>query len=104
MEIVYKHPLDAADALARLKALGEYLDRRHGIKVTWASDQKATFSGKYMVVRIEGDLTLEPGVAHFKGKDPGFLWRKKASEYIEEKLAMYLDPKTPLDKLPRGPS
>jgi len=103
MEIVFKYKVTEADALARLHALGEYFGNKHGIKVTWDGDKKASFDGKYLVVRIEGDLTLEPGVVHFKGKDPGSLWRKKASSYIEEKLAMYLDPATPLDQLPRGP-
>ena len=102
MEIEKKFTFDEAEALARLKALGEYLDNKHGIKVTWENDRRAVFSGKYMVVKIEGELALAPGVARFKGKDPGFLWRKRATEYIEEKLATYLDPKNPIDKLPRG--
>ena len=102
MEIEYKHTLPDPEALARLRALGEYLGNKHGIKVTWNGDQKASFNGKYLVVKIEGDLTLEAGVARFKGKDPGFLWRKKASDYIHDKLAAYLDPKTPLDQLPRS--
>ena len=102
MEIDYKHALADADALARLKALGDYLAHKHGIQVTWENDQKAVFHGKYLVVRIDGELTLEPGAAHFHGKDPGFLWRKKASDYIRGKLEAYLDPATALDDLPRS--
>ena len=32
MEIDYRHSLEEADARARLHALGEYLDNRHGIQ------------------------------------------------------------------------
>jgi hypothetical protein len=38
----------------------------------------------------------------FRGEDPGFLWRRKASDYIEGKLEKYLDAKVPIGDLPRG--
>ena len=56
--------------------------------------------GKYLLVRIEGDLSLGSGRARFHGEDPGFLWRKKATEYIKNKLESYLDPKATLAELP----
>jgi hypothetical protein len=102
MQIDYKHGLTDDDARARLDALGEYLSNKHGIKIGWIDAKKATFSGKYMVVKIDGHLTLETGLVKFRGEDPGFLWRKKATSYIEEKLAKYLDPKVALADLPRG--
>lgn len=102
MEIDYRHDLPEADARARLEALGEYLHNRHGIKVDWIDANRATFSGKYMVVKIDGELSMGPGIARFRGKDPGFLWRKRAVDYIEGKLKVYLDGGTPLDQLPRG--
>ena len=100
MEIEYPYTLSDDDARARLELLGTYLTNRHGIKVTWSDPTKARFSGKYLLVRIEGDLSLGGGKAHFKGEDPGFLWRKKATEYIKEKLEKYLDPKTEASTLP----
>lgn len=100
MEIDYKHELPLDDARARLEVLGEYLHNRHGIKVTWTGD-RARFVGKYMVVKIDGEMTLDAGMVKFRGEDPGFLWRKKASEYIQGKLKAYLDPKTTLADLPR---
>jgi len=102
MEIDFKHELTPADARARLEVLGEYLLNRHGIKVTWTDDGRARFHGKYMVVKIEGEMRCEPGLVKFRGEDPGFLWRKKATEYIGGKLKAYLDPKTTLADLPRG--
>jgi hypothetical protein len=102
MEIDYRHSLADDEARARLQVLGEYLTNRHGIKVAWLDPNRAKFSGKYLVVKIEGELTMAPGIARFRGEDPGFLWRRKASDYIEGKLVKYLDPKVPIGELPRG--
>ena len=65
------------------------------------SDDQAKISGKYMIVTIEGTLSLEPGQAKFQGKDPGMLWRGKAQEYLLHKLGKYLDPAVTADALPR---
>lgn len=93
--------LTPEDAKARLTALGDYLQTKHGIAVTWNGDS-ASVKGKYLIVAIEGTLAFAGGKAVFEGKDPGFLWRGKAKDYLAEKLAKYLDPKTPLDILVRG--
>jgi hypothetical protein len=92
MEIDFQYSLPDTDAKSRLELLGEYLANKHGIKVTWVDDQRAKFSGKYLVVKIDGELTLKNGRAQFKGEDPGFLWRSRAKDYIQGKLAKYLDP------------
>lgn len=102
MEIDFKHELPLDDARARLEVLGEYLHNRHGIRVTWSPDGRAHFHGKYLVVKIDGEMRLEAGMVKFRGEDPGFLWRKKATEYISGKLKSYLDPRTTLSDLPRG--
>jgi hypothetical protein len=100
MEIDFPYELSDQEARGRLDILSQYLANKHGIAVTWIEPAKARFSGKYLVVRIEGELTLGSGRAKFRGEDPGFLWRGRAKEYIQGKLATYLDPKTPADKLP----
>lgn len=92
--------LSQDDAKARLGALGDYLQNKHGIAVNWNGDA-ATVRGKYLVVAIEGSLSFAGGKAVFEGKDPGMLWRGKAKQYLAEKLAAYLDAKTPLEQLPR---
>lgn len=89
------------DAAQRLKAFGEYLQHKHGIAVTWSGD-RASVRGKYTVVSIEGELLFEGGKAVFEGKDPGFLFRGKAKDYLTGKLSLYLDPTRTLDDLPRG--
>ena len=101
MEIDFAYaPLSEDDARSRLEILGTYLVNRHGIKVTWLDPARARFSGKYLVVKIDGELTLKDGRAQFKGEDPGFLWRNRAKDYIHGKLAKYLDPKTAASELP----
>jgi hypothetical protein len=100
MEIDFPYSLSDQDALARLQLLGTYLHNRHGISVTWVDDTRARFAGKYLVVKIDGELSLSGGHARFRGEDPGFLWRNKAKDYIKEKLAKYLDPKNEASALP----
>jgi len=100
MEIDFPYELSDQDAKARLDILGKYLANKHGIALTWVDASKAKFAGKYLVVRIEGELTIGNGRAKFRGEDPGFLWRGRAKEYIQGKLAKYFDPKTPPDQLP----
>ncbi|HET7502880.1 MAG TPA: polyhydroxyalkanoic acid system family protein [Kofleriaceae bacterium] len=100
MEIDFPYELSDQDARGRLDILGRYLANKHGIKVTWIDPVKAKFTGKYLVVKIDGELTLGNGRARFRGEDPGFLWRNRAKEYIQAKLAKYLDPKNAPDQLP----
>ncbi len=100
MEIDFKYALADDDARARLEILGQYLQNKHGIKVTWVDDSRARFSGKYLVVKIDGELSMKNGLCQFRGEDPGFLWRGRAKEYIESKLAKYLDPKAVPAELP----
>ena len=102
MEIDFQYLLSDTDAKSRLEILGTYLGNRHGIKVEWVDGKKAKFTGKYLVVKIDGELVVGNGRAQFKGEDPGFLWRNRAKDYIQGKLAKYLDPKTEPTQLPTG--
>lgn len=99
MKFDYPHALVKEEARSRLQRLGEYLTNRHGIQVNWTGD-RGIFRGKYLVVNIEGELMLGEGVVHVSGKDPGFLWRKRAVDYLKRKLEAYLDPARPLQDLP----
>src|SRR3954467_8275197 len=102
MEIDFPYELSDQDAKGRLDLLTQYLHNKHGIVVTWIDAAKARFAGKYLVVKIDGELTLGSGHARFRGEDPGFLWRNRAKDYIQKKLAYYLDPKTETTALPTG--
>lgn len=99
--IDHAHSLPIDDARARIRALGEYLSNKHGIQVSWAGENQAKISGKYLVVAIEGSVTVEEKRVRFEGKDPGMLWRGKAKDYLSAKLEKYLNPGTKLEDLPR---
>jgi hypothetical protein len=101
MDFEYPHGLDKEAARARLEALGDYLGNRHGIKLEWAGDT-GSFAGRYLVVNIQGQLTITESKIVVSGKDPGLLWRKKATSYLLKKLSVYLNPGTPLESLPRA--
>ncbi len=101
MKIEYTHKLQPDDARARLCAFADYLQARYGLGVTWNGDS-AKVTGKYMVVTIEGTLTMVGDKVSFEGTDPGFLWRNKARDYLLNKLQKYLDPATSVDRLPRA--
>lgn len=100
-DIEHTHPLSTTDARERLRALGDYFQNKHGLAVAWQGDDEATVAGRYLVVTIEGKMTIAEGRVRFSGKDPGMLWRGKAKDYLLGKLAKYLDPKATLDSLPR---
>lgn len=100
MEIDFQYVLSDQDARSRLELLGQYLSAKHGIKVTWVDTNRARFSGKYLLVKIEGELSVGNSRAQFKGEDPGFLLRARAKDYIQGKLAKYLDPKIAVADLP----
>ena len=97
----FRHAFSKDDAKVRLEALGDYLHNRHGISITW-DGYRAAFNGRYLVIKIEGELLLEENLVHCDGKDPGVLWRKKATDYLKKKLGAYLDPATSVEELPRG--
>ena len=102
MNIDFKHSLSPDEAKLRIRALGDYLQNRHGINVTWDdAGERATVKGKYLVVNIDGSVWFAPGMVHFQGEDPGFLLRGKAKGYLTEKLEKYMDPKVAVDDLPR---
>ena len=100
--IEHAHSLAIEDARARIRALGEYLSNKHGIAVSWAGEDLAKISGKYLVVSIEGSVSVAAKQVIFDGKDPGMLWRGKAKDYLNAKLTQYLNPATKLEDLPRS--
>lgn len=102
MVIERDHSFSDDDARERMKALGDYFANKHGMTVSWSGPDKATITGRYMVVTVEGSVILAPGKVRFEGKDPGMLWRGKAKDYLGAKLDKYLNPSTPPADLPRS--
>ena len=72
MNFEYPYQVSKEEARERLGVLGEYLANRHGLKANW-TENSGTFTGKYLMVKIEGSLTIADGVVKFQGRDPGRL-------------------------------
>ncbi len=102
MELEHPHSFAHEEACERVRALGDYLSNKHGIKVEWSGADRARISGKYTVVSIDVSLNVERGRVHLQGADPGFLLRAPAKKYIAGKLEQYLDARKSVAELPRG--
>lgn len=101
MELSQNHQFGDDEARERIRALGDYMQNKHGMQVTWTSTDSVHLSGKYTVINIDVHVTLSPGQVTAKGKDPGMMLRSTAKKYVGGKLESYLDPNVPLDQLPR---
>jgi hypothetical protein len=102
MELSHNHSFEVDEARARIRALADYMQNKHGMQVTWNGDDAMHLRGKYTVVSIDAHVTLKPGCVHVQGKDPGMMLRSTAKRYVGGKLESYLDPRVPLDQLPRS--
>ena len=89
---------DDEEALARLRALGDYWLAKHGVKVTW-DGPRGRLVGKKMGVRYDGTVTVADRRAVCE-VDAGWLADKLgAPAYVERKLRDYLDPSHSLESL-----
>jgi hypothetical protein len=100
LEIEHKHAFGHDEAKARARALAQYLQNRHGMKVDWTSDDSFHLHGKYMVVGIDATVKVLADKIHVVGPDPGMLWRSPAKNYIQKKLNQYMNPADALAGLP----
>ena len=98
MKLEIPHELKAADAKARMKALGEYWAAKYGIKPTWSKDT-AKVVGSIMGFKFDADLSVAKDQVTLEGPEPNFLVKKKVIGYLEHKLKEYLDPDVSLKEL-----
>lgn len=102
LQITVPHRLSLADALERVRALGDFFTNRHGMSMRWESEYVGHLAGRYMLISIDGRFSVDDRAVHLDGQDPGMLLRAKATDYLQRKLETYLDPATPIAELPRG--
>jgi hypothetical protein len=97
MKLENPHSFTKDEATARMKALTDYWDKKHGIRAEWHGST-ARIKGKVKVVSFEGSFTLEDRrlIADFKVSFGGEMIGRP---YIERKLAEYLDPTITLESL-----
>jgi hypothetical protein len=101
VELEQAHGFGIDEARERVRALGDYLQNRHGMSVSWTSPDTVAVRGKYTLVTIDTVVHVEPSRVRVKGKDPGMLMRAPAKKYVSSKLERYLDPSEQLEALPR---
>lgn len=102
MEIEHKHGFTHDEAKARVRALADYLQNKHGMNIAWKADDSFHLTGKYTVVSLDVTVQVHPSTVQVTGPDPGLLLRGPAKAYIARKVSEYLSPSAPLDALPRG--
>jgi hypothetical protein len=101
LDITIPHALSSDEALARMQALGEYYKNAHRAKVSWEGS-RGRVSTKYLTMQADIDFTVGERDVKLDGPDPGMLLRGRITSYLKKKLEAYLDPKTPLEQLPRS--
>ena len=99
IELDVEHTLPQPDALARVKVLGAYYRDHHGATVTW-NDAVGTIEARYLAIRLHALVRVEATRVHCEAPDPGFLLRRRGTEYLRKKIQRYLDPATPIELLP----
>ncbi len=85
------HQLSRDEAKKRVEQLTQYWATKYGVDTKWAGDS-ATVSGKVMGLKIEAKLTVADGKVGGEASDPGFLFRKKAQDYLQHKFTQALKP------------
>ena len=98
MHLVRPYDVDEEEALARLRALTDYWTKKHGIAAAW-NGTEVTLSGRVKGVKFDG--TIRVGAGCLEGDvNAGFLAEKLGGrQYVERKLADYLDPAKTLAEL-----
>jgi hypothetical protein len=90
------HQLSREEAKKRVEQLTGYWATKYGVATQWAGDT-ATLVGKVMGLKIEAQLTVAEGKVGGEASDPGFLFRKKAQDYLNHKFTQALKPGGPGD-------
>lgn len=101
IELEVEHSLSPESALARMHALGEYYQNHYGAHVVWSAGS-CDIQVKYVAIKLAVKVRVDDRRVHCEGPDPGFLLRKRGTEYLRKKIARYLDPAVAIESLPRG--
>ena len=93
-----EYSCDDAEALARLKSLGDYWQKKWGIVPRWEGTT-AHFDGRVKGVKFKGTVSIEGGRVDAK-MNAGFLAEKLgARAYVARKVDDYLNPANSLESL-----
>lgn len=98
MKLERNHGFSDEEAIARVRALTDYWDTRHGTRTVWQTNS-ARINGKVKGISFDGSFRFEGGrlLADVK---VGFLAEKIGGRaYVERKLDDYLNPANSLESL-----
>jgi hypothetical protein len=98
IKVEVSHTLSIDEAKSRMQGLFDFWVKKYGVKATWQAD-KASFAGKMMGVTFEGYMLVSATRVGGEATDPGFLLRGKTTDYLQRKLAMYLDASKTLQQI-----
>jgi hypothetical protein len=90
MLLGYHHHFDDDEARARVAALTDYWSTRYAMKGAWQGGAYH-IAGKTKGIRFDATFIVTPGRVEVQVKVP-FFARRIGREYVDRKLADYLDP------------
>ena len=98
MKIERPHSFSKDEAVGRIRALTDYWQNSYGIRTDWQGDT-ARVKGKVKGISFDGTFTVTDRQLEADVK-VGFLAEKLGGrDYVERKLADYLDAKNTLEEL-----
>jgi len=98
MKLDKQHSYSQDEAVARIRALTDYWDTRHGTRTVWQGNS-AQINGKVKGISFDGTFRVEEGRL-FADVKVGFLAEKIGGRaYVERKLDDYLNPGNSLESL-----
>ena len=98
MKLERTYEFTDAEVLARLRALTDYWEKKHGVVSTWAGN-RASLKGKVLGVRFEGTVDIGGGAIVADVQTGLLAERLGGKRYVESKLDDYLSPDVSLETL-----
>ncbi len=98
MKIDRPHSFSKDEALGRIKALTDYWHNKHGIRTDWQGDS-ARVKGKVRGISFDGTFTVLDQQLKADVKVGFLAERLGGRDYVERKLADYLDANNSLEAL-----
>ena len=92
IHIGVRHSFSKEEATARVGYLFDYWHRRFGVASVWQGNQ-AWISGRVFGLDIQARLEVTEDRVQGEAKDPGWLMRGRAADYIRKKLLKYMHPR-----------
>jgi len=89
MKIEVLHALDLDEAIARMRTLTEYWQRKYTVESRWTK-AVSNLAGSVLGVAFEATLSVDKRRIVFEGPDPGILLRRQVIGYLTCKVDEYL--------------